>query len=653
VSTTRRFKVFATVAVLAGIGTIAAVLWHFAGVRGAHEGTADQDETAAAGSARGRRGCRFAPGQTLSYAVVEKTDLQVDLARLNLPPGAQLKGPPPSRTITVTLDLKALPGTPGPDAILLARYSKVDAQTTADAGTLTAPFLLRVNPACKITGYARQDTTAEKIARTQQAIAFELQWTWPHDGHGEADGENTVGRFRASFDEIRVDGELTVRRKILGFTELWSGSLAGTKVAAGPKVPRKSEMVVRPGTGPWFAAIDGHEDIAGFTIMDVKTSLLVRPVQTAPGAFADAPTDQARYLWVDLLGKAEVTSSGRRPHTREELALMEELRNLSLKEVLARYQEKLDRNENIIRRWPMLELYFEAHPELIKKIAKMLRHDELEDYMEPDMYLALGKVPTPEARDALLAINADRSAAAIDRTRAAFAILDREDVGVDFARTLQADAQAMNSGATADQRIYGREALLALGTMSGLREKGVPEIKAVAKETALGLLRAGKDEISLSPVFGTISNIGDPELLGSVAPYTRSPDPGVRAEASSAIRRMPPAETVAMTVEWLGREKSVRVKEALYQSITQQLAGGKTADPALVAQAVADLAGGPNAPTRQAIYKIIVPAAKTEPAAKAALIKQVKVELDAKEGLYNLLGEYLTGPEIAQGLQGR
>jgi len=43
--------------------------------------------------------------------------------------------------------------------------------------------------------------------------------------------------------------------------------------------------------------------------------------------------------------------------------------------------------------------------------------------------------------------------------------------------------------------------------------------------------------------------------------------------------------------------------------------------------------------------------AKTSPAAKAALIAQVKHEQDAKEGLSSLLGEYLSSVEIQQGLQ--
>lgn len=649
-NTSRSFKILAALMALAGASAVTALLWHFADRR-AHSPSTTAEEAGLSGSGHGRSGCTFFPGQELSYQVAETTDLRLDPARLNLPPGAQLSGMPPSRSIEVTMDLKALPSDGRPGAILLGRYSKVDEKTAADAGVITAPFLVRVDSSCKLVGFARQDTTADKIARTQQAIAIELQWRWPRDGQVEDNGENTLGRFRARYQSSEIDGKTSVRRRILAFTELRSGSkLPGSSAQSGVMAPRESEMTIEPGPGPWFTTLTGHEDFAGIALVDVKSTVAARQVPTAPGAFDGLPTDLARYVWVDLFGSEAKVASDRR-HSREELELMERLRGLPLKEVLALYKDKLDHKENIARRWPMLELYLEAHPELIKTVAKMLRNNELEDYLEPDLYLALGKVPGPQARDALMDINADKSAMPADRTRAAFAIIDRDDVGADFARTLQGDAQAMNSGGSYDQRAYGREALLALSTMSGLRDKEIPEIKSMARQVTADLLKQGKDEIALAPVFGAISNIGDPALLDSVEPFTRSPDPGVRSEATSALRRMPASQTVSFSVDWLQRENSVRVRESLYVSIVQQLAGGKVADPALVAQAIADLGRGPNAATRQAIYKIIGPVAKTNPAAKAALIAQVKHEQDAQEGLSSLLGEYLTSVEIQQGLQ--
>lgn len=650
-NTSRSFKIVATLTALAGASAVTAVLWHFADRRKADSPSTASDETGMSGSDRGRSGCTFFPGQELSYAIAETTDMRLDPARLNLPPGAQLNGVPPSRTVEVTMDLKVLPSDGRPGAILLGRYSKVDEKTLADAGVITAPFLVRVDSTCKLVGFARQDTTADKIARTQQAIAIELQWRWPRDSQVDDDGENTLGRFRARYQWSEIGGKPSVRRRILSFTELRSASkLPGAPAQGKVMAPRESEMAIEPGPGPWFASLSGHEDFAGIAVVDVKSTVVARQVPTAPGAFDGLPTNPSRYVWVDLFGSEAKLATDRR-HSREELELMEQLRGRPLKDVLALYKDKLDHKENIARRWPMLELYLEAHPELIKKVAKMLRNNELEDYLEPDLYLALGKVPGPEARDALLEINGDKSAMPADRTRSAFAIIDRDDVGVDFARTLQSDAQVMNSGGSYNDRAYGREALLALSTMSGLRDKDLPEVKGLAREVAMDLLKQGKDEIALAPVFGAISNIGDPTLLDSVQPFTRSSDPGVRSEATSALRRMPPSQTVSFSVDWLQRENSLRVRESLYVSIVQQLAGGKVADPALVAQAIADLSRQPNAATRQAIYRIIGPVAKTNPAAKAALIAQVKYEQDAKEGLSSLLGEYLSSVEIQQGLQ--
>ena len=65
-----------------------------------------------------------------------------------------------------------------------------------DHGELDSPFLLRVDRACNITGFARLDSARVAAARTQQALAHELQWTMPPGASGHRGGLEQPGGVR-------------------------------------------------------------------------------------------------------------------------------------------------------------------------------------------------------------------------------------------------------------------------------------------------------------------------------------------------------------------------------------------------------------------------------------------------------------------------
>jgi hypothetical protein len=51
--------------------------------------------------------------------------------------------------------------------------------------------------------------------------------------------------------------------------------------------------------------------------------------------------------------------------------------------------------------------------------------------------------------------------------------------------------------------------------------------------------------------------------------------------------------------------------------------------------------------TRKAIIKILGPQANTDPAAKAALMKQIAYETKASSGLYGVIAGYLSASDLA------
>jgi hypothetical protein len=157
--------------------------------------------------------CTFAPGTTLSYALQVTTEGKVDPAATGgpLPAGVRIEAPgtapgPAGQAPTsarkavhgtkVFLDLRSLSGGRSGN-VLLARLRELDRETAAITGELDPPFLLRVDGTCNITGFARLDTARVAAARTQQALAHELQWTMPQAASGTGTGSNNLGAFVA------------------------------------------------------------------------------------------------------------------------------------------------------------------------------------------------------------------------------------------------------------------------------------------------------------------------------------------------------------------------------------------------------------------------------------------------------------------------
>jgi hypothetical protein len=384
-------------------------------------------------------------------------------------------------------------------------------------------------------------------------------------------------------------------------------------------------------------------------VVDTDTTTEVSARPASPEVLADAPTDEARYVWESTFTKP-VGRVAKRMEGPEHRARVEEMRALKLPAALDKMYEAINADANIARVWPLMEAYLEAHPDEAGRVVDMLKKGEIAEGAVAATFIALGKTPTPQAKEALWGLKDDRGAGVLLRTSSAFALVDRDDVDVSLARSLLSDAGAINKGATRAERLYSREAALALGMLSGLKAED-DEIKKVATGGALAILKAGTDARSLSPGLNAVANIGDPSLLPHVLPYTKNSDPKVREAAAKVIRRMPPLETATTTAEWLERENDPFVKRALYGTLTAQLADAQQPpDDRLVAQAIRDLGKQPSTLTRQSLIHLLGAVAGQSPPARAALIKQVKHEHDDETGLLKQLGQYLSAEDIARGM---
>lgn len=594
-------------------------------------------------------GCRFTPDTTLAYTLTASVE-----ARTGVTTGGKPGGEIPNlkRDASSTLDLRVL-SADDRGAVLAGRYRDVDAVL----GDMAQPFLVRIGADCGIAGFARLATSSLVSARAAQAMTANLVFA---SGPAQADGANDYGAFRANYKRIAN----RIERRIQGYTRVWSEEWSSSVFeVADPKAgkarqaqaPKESYLGVELGAGPWFASLSGTERVAIFNT-ELTSQIKAKQVTPPPNALADVPRDEAAYVWEDLLHRRlKQPTALRPPETEAEKKQIAELATLAPSTAMAQYRSGLAAGEDFSGAWRKLSRYLEVRPEAAGAIAQEIRQGQLPEDGSAGVFMALGNAQTTEARDALLAIKNDTGVGPFDRSRSVFALVGRPDVGVDFARSLRSESQAITTGDDRSTRLYARHAALALGVMGALRAEE-PGIVSEASGVVMDILARGRTDIALRPAFGAAANLGDPKLLAVVTPYLRSPDAKIRRAATVVVRRMPPATTRELTNEVLRTETDAEVRRDLYHTVyLQHLDARVTPDRNLVLSAIDDLLHTrPQGLTRQSIVHLLGAAQKDYPEAHAALIAAVPLEAQVKdEGILELMTQYLSGDEIAAALAGQ
>ena len=555
--------------------------------------------------------CSVPAGTTLGYRLRAITRVQMNNGQ----------PPPPDSNAGVTLDLKALTADAS-GTVLLARLHDADASIAHTRGNLTAPFLLRLDGQCHLAAFARLSTTPLADARSEQGVAYGLQFTWPRDAASLANGENAFGAYRASFT-ARSAG--VVEGRIEAYTRLWDDDAlhpdADTPVSLKPTDSHLRVDFGGAGAGHWFATLTSTEHLA---ILGTKVENELTAQAQPPGAqaFDGVPTDAGKYVWEDLLPR-HVQKRLAKAETPAEKAAVAEAAKLSLPQALHLFENGVQAKGSMLDVAKPLASYLEAHPESAKIVAQQIKTGEIPRDHDAAVFVALGLTPNTEARDALLSMKNDASRPAFDRARSVFALVERSDVGVDLAKQLRSDSQAITSGASREDRLYARHAALAVGMMAGRRGTELPDVVAEAKGTVSDILSSQPrtNVLALKPAFEAAANIGDSSMLGSFTPYLLDRDPSMRREAFIVMRRMPPSATTSMAVALLRAESDASVKARAYHVLWLQHHDAQvTPDRTLVVQAVADLLTNPATLTRQALIQLLGPAAASVPEARAGLL---------------------------------
>lgn len=364
------------------------------------------------------------------------------------------------------------------------------------------------------------------------------------------------------------------------------------------------------------------------------------PGVTAPGATAPTLTPS------DVIPASSATEAFEwqpRPVTAFDVARRARVATLTVRQALDAFYAASN-TAGLQDKWPDISAYFEVHPEAMKVAHDELRARRMAINAIVPFSIAVGKARVPEAKALLLVIMRDPTEPPMDRTRAMFALVDREDVGVELAQELSRMATAE---ATAHAEVFLKgEAMLALSMMAGIKRKdaGLHDVSANAVQALLATGNHDDSRIAMK----AIGNMADPALLALAVPVSKHADPYVRMEAAYAFRRLNPVHSEALVLGWLATEKHPFVKAKVYQIAQLQHFDLHTgASEALTRQAIKDLPTFGSGVDRRTVVRLLAQSTvKQQPWVRDALVAQARFEHKKNTGYLNEFTEVLTPAEM-------
>lgn len=595
-------------------------------------GPGAQPLTSAQTAALGK-GCERLEDVALSYEAAVSSTVDIESGRLGLPQGVVPKGL--QREGRFALDIQAMtPERDGTVALVALRDLRGDA---FDVEGLERPFLIRVGYDCQIVGFAHHEETTRAVAKRQQSLLYAFAFRWNTDPDATYHGQNSVGFFAAQSDAVAEGDAFVLSQTVSHYERLWGTEGVGRLFAL---VPQRSRATVRLTGDGWFETYEAREVLVGEGIR-LATAVSAHAIAVRDDALEGADRDTSHYVWRNLLPE-ETEGRAAREVTAADLRARAAVAPLSVQQSVDAYVARVAAGEGIADTWPPLMHYLEAHPDAAGEVLQKVKAGEIPAEATAGVYVALGRARTEEAKAVLMSVVHDGAAPAFERTRAMFALVDRDDVDESFAQQLAA--------LSGTDTVLERESLLALGALAGLQKN--PKITAIAKHVVEASLRTGGPGTALSPAFGALANIGDASMLPHAAKASHSADYTLREAAAISARRLRPEESEALVADWLARERHPDVKRRLYRTTYLQTADTHEAVGVKVAQrAIYDLRSMPDVMTRKSIVRLLGTVADTMPEAREALMTQLPRELEQKEaGIYEVVAQQLAPEDVRAAL---
>lgn len=568
--------------------------------------------------------CDWRAGRQLAYRVSTEGS-----AALQLPSG---KRADVDAELTALLRLRLLRVQDGV-AVAVGQLSELKSRVAGlAAAELGAPFLIELDAGCRLRRFAGGVQVPRAHARDQQALLWSALFAATP---GPLSGQDGLGEFTAEMT-ARADGQL--ERVVRTYDALW-----GTTAL---DVPATGRTVIKLGRGPWFDTLQARTQL---TVDGVPTTSRTTFDRTAAPAL-EVAAELADFVWEELLG-ATVHERAVRPDNAYDAARRARVAALSYEQALTTFAARCAQ-ESSADAWRDLSAWFEVHPEGVRTAVEQLRARDVPPQAVAWLYTALGKARVPQAREALLAIRRDTTEPPMDRVRATFNLLDREDVGVPLARELGAEGAVSMAELDHEASFLRGEALLALGMMAGLRAD--PAIDAVARDTLRSILTtAPRDAQVARSALKAVGNLGDATLLPAAQRFMEAPNFHSRRAAAHVFRRMAPRDAEAAALAWLAREENPFVKRELYVQLRRQHFDAQArVSAALTRQAMADLRVTKAPIDRKTIIRFLSRSVLVDtPELRRFLVEQATLERQRDSGILNVFTEILTPAEVSEVLR--
>jgi hypothetical protein len=595
-------------------------------------------------NARAAQVCVLAPHVRLAYALTTRTQATVDAHAAGA--GQASFATRNTGVFHSTLQLEAQRAVDD-GTIMLGRLVGLDSTTSLTApGIGDTAFLFRLSSTCETVGFARHRSAPLGAARAQQATLAQLWFRVPHAASEPANAENSLGPFSAV---LAREGEV-VQRRIVAYERAWGSA----------QVPSVTDsfLAVQLGAEPWFESMTGNEVVSSGVFASASAELKVARATVDVSVLSEHPRDESEYIWENLLPRIVLPPTAAKERSPQERAAMAALVDKPFEQAVREFAAKVVTEPNVDAKWRGLARYFEVHPEHVRSFVGSMQRPDFPGELKALGFVAVGHAQATEARDVLLAVRDDVAADPYDRVRATLALIGRDDVGAELAKQLHRDSSALLTEPKTARGFYGRNALLALGMFSALRQNQDAAVAAEARASisealTASELTAGADD-PLPAALGAMGNLGDPADLPTIIGLSKHPSPDVRAQVPQAMRRLRQEQVAAFTLDWLQRETSPEVKKELYSVIQHQLLDEQTvASEALLRQAAKDLSAQPLLLTRQPLVRILGPTASTYEFVRQTLVAQAVKEVGTPSGLYSVIAQYVPGDEVSAALAPR
>jgi len=505
--------------------------------------------------------------------------------------------------------------------------------------------LVQVGARCEIQRFAWKQSASIAGARRQQARLALADFALPPDKNkqeftGSARDERGLYDYRATMAQL--DGQSAVALRKAGYRSLvdkQSGKFTSERLSG-------NGLHVKLKAGAWFEAASRDEMTemlqGDIVVARSVVNLKVKPAALAPKALA-VDVDSAEWVWGNLLEQPAAVAAE---------VLDPKLVGISLADMLAKLEAMEAEGRGGYEAHQLLKAWILANQAQIPQMQAWLRNldtnDERSKAFARKLMDALGKSGLPAARAVLRELALDKSYGPVQRVDAAMNLagangFDAKDLDALIALSRER-APANPSDNFAGYPAASGAAMLGMAARE--QRANDPKLSELAAKELAAALQSQKDEQLLRGAIIGAGNSGDPSLLAALAPIIAGTNVEMREEAAGALKFMPMADTDQMAASWLGSESEVRVKTSLAHALWLQTQSQGKPPAAKVTQAAIAQYGQENLDVyRMELTKLLGMAAKSNPAAQAALVEQFRLELakgsKANTDLLQAIGQYV------------